>query len=99
MDKKFRFEDLQPHVEMLIDALENRGASSSGTPDVKVYPYANKYREILKQIREKQIAKYHLDLFLNSTKEEIMSLTTQTHRVEKILEAIKIYFYKEFMTR
>lgn len=94
---KFSYEDLQPHVEMLIDALENRGASSSGTPDVKVYPYAEKYREILQQIREKKIAKYHLGIFLQSTADKILGLTTQKYRVEKILEALKIYFYKEFM--
>lgn len=94
-----KFEDLQPHVEMLIDALENRGASSSGIPDIKVYPYAEKYREILRQIREKKVAKYYLDTFLRNTTDEILEITTQKHRVEKILQALKIYFYKEFMTR
>lgn len=93
----FRFEDLQPHVEMLIDALENRGASSSGIPDLLVYPYAQKFREILGQIRSKEIAKYHLDFFLRTNKDEILKVTTQQYRVEKILDAIQIYFYKEFM--
>jgi hypothetical protein len=96
---KFRFEDLQPHVEMLIDALENRGASNSGMPDITVYPYAEKYRDMLKQIRQKTISKYYLDRFLNTNFDEIMTLTTQKHRVENLLHAIKIYFYKEFMTR
>jgi len=94
---KFRFEDLQPHVEMLIDALENRGASSSGTPDLLVYPYAEKYREMLKQIREKNVSKYYLDRFLNETFDEIMEVTVQKHRVENLLLALRVYFYKEFM--
>jgi len=94
---KFRFEDLQPHVEMLIDALENRGASSSGTPDILVYPYAEKYREVLQQIRDKKIAKYHLLIFLRTNKEEILKVTVQKHRIENLLDAIEIYFMKEFM--
>jgi L-lactate utilization protein LutB len=82
---------------MLCDSLENRGASSSGIPDVKVYPYAQKYRDMLQTIREKKISKYHLDEFLNKTYDEVMSLTTQPHRVKDILDAIRSYFYKEFM--
>jgi len=96
---KFKYEDLQPHVEMLIDALENRGSSSSGTPDEKVYVYAQKYREYLKEIRDKKVSKYYLDRFLRVNQDEIMALTLQKHRVQKILDAIKIYFYKEFMKR
>jgi hypothetical protein len=94
---KFRFEDLQPHVEMLIDALENKGSSSSGTPDILVYPYADKYREMLKQIREKNVSRYYLDRFLNETFDEIMEVTVQKHRVENLLLALRVYFYKEFM--
>ena len=94
---KFRFEDLQPHVEMLIDALENKGSSSSGTPDILVYPYADKYREMLKQIREKNVSKYYLDRFLNETFDEIMEVTVQKYRVENLLLALRVYFYKEFM--
>ena len=96
---KFRFEDLQPHVEMLIDALENKGSSSSGTPDILVYPYADKYREMLKQIREKNVSKYCLDRFLNETFDEIMEVTVQKYRVENLLLALRVYFYKEFMTK
>lgn len=82
---------------MLCDALENRGSSSSGIPDVKVYPYAQKYRDMLRLIRDKKISKYHLDLFLNQNFDEVMFLTTQPYRVKNILDAIKSYFYKEFM--
>jgi len=93
-----KYNDLQPWVDMLIDALENRGASSSGIPDIRVYPYAQKYRDMLQLIRDKKISRYYLDRFLNTTYDEVMSLTTQPNRVKKILEAIKVYFYKEFMT-
>ena len=94
-----KYNDLQPWVEMLIDALENRGASSSGIPDSQVYTYAEKYRDMLKQIRDKKISKYYLDIFLNTNYNEIMQITIQPHRVGCLLDAIKIYFYKEFMTR
>jgi hypothetical protein len=94
-----KYEDLQPHVDMLIDALENKGASSSGTPDVLVYPFAEKYRDILKQIRAKTISRYEIDWFLNRNYDEIMKVTVQKYRVEKILESIRTYFYKEFMTK
>jgi hypothetical protein len=92
-----QYKDLQPWVDMLCDALENRGSSSSGIPDVKVYPYAQKYRDMLQQIREKKMNKYYLDQFLNNTYDEVMAITTQQYRVKNILDAIKIYFYKEFM--
>lgn len=96
---KITYENLQPWVEMLIDALESKGASSSGMPDILVYPYAEKYREILKEIRSKTISKYYLDRFLDTNYDEIMKVTTQPYRVEKLLQSIKTYFYKEFMTR
>lgn len=82
---------------MLCDALENRGSSSSGLPDLKVYPYAQKYRDMLQTIRDKKISKYHLDEFLSKNYDEIMAVTTQQHRVKNLLDAIRIYFYKEFM--
>ena len=94
---KLTYENLQPWVDMLCDSLENRGASSSGIPDIKVYPYAQKYRDMLQQIREKKISRYYLDRFLDTNYDEIMSLTVQPNRVKNILDAIKIYFYKEFM--
>ena len=96
---KITYENLQPWVEMLIDALENKGASSSGMPDILVYPYAEKYREILKEIKSKTISKYYLDRFLDTNYDEIIKVTTQPYRLEKLLQSIKTYFYKEFMTR
>ena len=92
-----KYNDLQPWVEMLIDALENRGGSSSGIPDTQVYPYAAQYREVLAQIRAKQISMYHLNCFLDDNHDKIIAITTQRYRVGKILDAIKEYFHKEFM--
>ena len=97
MSNKFTYDTLQPWVDMLIDALENKGASSSGTPDILVYPYAKKYREVLKQIREKKMSKYNLDIFIRMTNEEIMKVTVQQYRIKKLLDALSVYFYKEFM--
>jgi hypothetical protein len=91
-----KYKDLQPWVDMLVDALENRGASSSGIPDIKVYPYAQQYREMLETIREKKVSKYHLDDFLNRSETEIMLVTIQPHRVKHLLESLRTYFYKEF---
>ena len=92
-----KYEDLQPHVDMLIDALENRGASSSGMPNEKVYPYAEKYRNFLTEIRNRQVSKWHLEHFLNETHDEVMKVTNQPYRTEQILGALHIYFLKEFM--
>jgi hypothetical protein len=92
-----KYEDLQPHVDMLIDALENRGASSSGLPNEQVYPYAEKYRSFLKEVRNRQVSKWNLERFLNENHEEIMKITNQPYRTEQLLGALRIYFFKEFM--
>ena len=84
---------------MLIDALENRGASSSGLPNEQVYPYAQKYRDFLQEIRDRKVSRYALEHFLNETHEEIMKVTNQSYRTEQLLGAMRIYFYKEFMKK
>jgi hypothetical protein len=94
-----KFEDLQPHVDMLIDALENRGASSSGMPNEQVYPFAEKYREFLKEVRNRQVSRYHLEHFLTETHDAVMKVTNQPHRTEQLLGALRTYFYKEFMKK
>jgi hypothetical protein len=95
----FKYEDLQPHVDMLIDALENKGASSSGTPDEQVYPFAEKYRDFLKEVRARQVSRFHLDHFLDENYDAIMAVTKQPHRTEQLLGALRTYFYKEFMKK
>ena len=93
-----QYKDLQPWVDMLCDALENKGSSSSGIPNENVYPYAQKYREFLTEIREKKVCRYDLDHFLNRNFDEVMAVTNQPHRTKELLNAIRTYFYKEFMT-
>lgn len=93
------YEDLQPHVDMLIDALENRGASSSGLPNEQVYPFAEKYRNFLQEVRNRQVSRYHLEHFLSENHEAIMKVTNQPYRSEQLLGALRTYFYKEFMRK
>ena len=92
-----KYENLQPWVDMLCDSLENRGSSSSGIPNEKVYPYAAKYRDMLENIRNKKVCKYDMDRFLSINHDEIMSVTNQPHRTEQLLLALRSYFHKEFM--
>ena len=97
--KQLRFEDLQPHVDMLIDALENKGASSSGIPYSKgVAENANKYRELLQLIRTNNITFENLIENLLALHYVILDLSekNQYHRVKKIVEAIDIFMLKEY---
>ena len=95
---KFKFEDQQPHVDMLCDALENRGASSSGVPNEKVYPQAQAYRNLLAKVRSKTISGYDLELFLHTLKNETLELAknNQFHRIDKIVSALDFYMRKEY---
>lgn len=92
-----KYENLQPWVDMLIDALENRGSSSSGIPDVLVYPYAQKYRDTLQQIRNKELSLDQIEQFLNDNYYQIIQITVQPHRIKDLLSAISVYFHKEYM--
>ena len=94
---KLTYDKLQPWIEMLIDAVENRGASSTGMPNPKVFPYAEKYRELLRQVRNKELSKYHLEQVLRQYQREIASVTNQPHRTQQLTEALYQYFIKEFM--
>ena len=94
---KLTYDNLQPWVDMLCDAIENKGASSSGIPNPKVFPYAEKYREILKQVRNKELSKYHLQTILRQYEREIEEVTNQPHRTKDLTEALHCYILKEFM--
>lgn len=98
MTKKFKFEDLQPHVDMLCDALENRGASSSGVPNEAVYPFAEKYREVLRQIRGGSMAFETLIFDLQRLHYETLATTgiNQRHRIDKIVKALDHFIIKEY---
>ena len=95
---KLRYEDLQPHVEMLCDALENRGASSSGIPNEAVYPQAKAYKNLLNKIRENSISGRDVLMMLAVLKNETLALAknNQRHRIVKIVEALDIYLLREY---
>jgi hypothetical protein len=96
--KHFKFEDLQPHVDMLCDALENKGASSSGIPNLKVAPQAAIYRSLLNKIRNREISGYELEMLLGVFLRETLELAkgNQYHRIEKIVFALDIFIRKEY---
>lgn len=97
--KRLKFEDLQPHVDMLCDALENRGASPSGVEyNKEVYPFANKYRELLKGIREKQIGYTLMIMYLHNFEVECLRVVgnNQRFRIYKLLHALDIFMKREY---
>lgn len=98
MSAKFKFEDLQPHVDMLCDALENKGASSSGISNELVYPQAKAYRHILSKVRANEIEDKDLLMVLATLKNETLELSknNQKHRIEKIVNALNTYIIKEY---
>ena len=96
---KFKFEDLQPHVDMLCDALENRGASASGVPyNNQVPTQAEAYRKIVSKIRSKEINERDVLMILSTLKNETLSFAgkNQRHRIEKIVSALDTYIRKEY---
>jgi len=98
MTNKFKFEDLQPHVDMLCDALENKGASTSGMSyNSEVYEYAEKYREILKQVRAKEIGYTNLWIALRQLERDTTNAAkTQRHRIATIVNALALYIKQEY---
>jgi hypothetical protein len=95
----FKFEDLQPHVDMLCDALENKGASSSGIPHSKeVIANAERYRQLLHQIRDKQTSFEDLlnDLYLLKHQTRQAAKNNQFYRIDKIVTALDIFIMKEY---
>lgn len=94
--KKFKFEDLQPHVEMLCDAIENKGASSSGF-DHGAYEFANLYREILAKARNKSLSLEQIEITLNNLKIYMLKVAgSQHYRLNCIAEALDFFIKKEY---
>jgi hypothetical protein len=90
---------IQPYVEMLIDALENKGASRSGLPyNEEVLQYPPRYRELLERIRERKVDRPTIVSELKSLSELVLIAAgnNQRYRIQKIVEAIDIYFHKEY---
>lgn len=96
---KLRFEDLQSHVDMLCDALENKGASQSGfLHNKEVADNAERYREILRQIRNKTISFEDLIYNLHVLNHQTIQAAgdNQFLRIEKIVKALDIFIMKEY---
>jgi len=96
---KFKYEDLQPRVETLIDALENKGACASGLPyNAGVKELAQDYKNMLAQIRSNDITEIFLKLGLNTAKAFALcrSENNQYDRVRKIVEALDFYMMREY---
>jgi hypothetical protein len=83
---------------MLCDALENKGASSSGIPNPNVYPFAEKYREVLAKVRANQHTHATLfsELIYLNCEVKYQARDNQYHRVEKIADALDIFIMKEY---
>lgn len=94
--KKFNFEDLQPHVDMLCDAVENKGASPSGNSH-GAYNCAQMYRNLLTQAREKSIGYSQLAFALYELKLYMLKIAgCQHHRLNKLADALDFYIKKEY---
>ena len=96
----FKYDDLQPHVEMLIEALENKGACASGFPYAAgVAECATKYKVVLEQIRNQDITEDQLVLELQNLHQNTLHRTgpNQLDRVKKIVDALDSYMKKEYI--
>lgn len=95
-EKKFKFDDLQPHVEMLCDAVENKGASSSGVPH-KAYECAQMYRDLLAKARNKSISHRELAFALYELKLYMLKIAgCQHYRLSNLADALDYYIKKEY---
>lgn len=91
--------NIQLWVDMLCDALENKGASTSGFEyNNGVTDFANKYRELLTGIREKRIGYTCMIMYLNNYNIECLlaAKDNQRPRIFKILQALDSYTKKEY---
>ena len=94
--KKLTFDDLQPHVEMLCDAVENKGASSSGLPH-GAFECAQLYRDLLQKARDKSITYNQLSFGLYETKMYMLKIAgCQLYRLNHLADALDIYIKKEY---
>jgi len=97
--KKFSYEDLQPHIEMLIDALENKGSCASGLPYSNgVKEQAQLYRTLLSFVRS---GNHTLELLMQDLydyRHRTMALVgnNQRYRIGQILNALDSYMVKEY---
>lgn len=96
---KFTADTIQPFVEMLIDAIENKGASSSGVSyNSSVVAQAKHYRSLLSAIRNKEITKSQLLNALTLLRTETMQFAgnNQSYRIREILKGLDFFMLKEY---
>ena len=94
--KKLTFDDLQPHVEMLCDAVENKGASSSGVPH-GAYECGQMYRDLLAKARDKSISYKELSFALFELKLYMLKIAgCQHYRLTGLADALDTYIKKEY---
>jgi hypothetical protein len=94
--KKLRFEDLQPHVDMLCDAVENKGASSSGLSH-GARECAQMYRDLLAKARAKSIPYKELSFALFELKLYMLKIAgCQHYRLNNLADALDLYIKKEY---
>ena len=99
MTKKFTFDDLQPRVEMLIEALQNRGSCASGLPYADgVSAMSIYYEDLLSKIRNKNIPYEKILQNLDDYKYAVLFLAkdNQRYRITKVLDALDFYMIKEY---
>jgi hypothetical protein len=99
MNKKFTYDDLQPHVEMLIEALQNKGSCASGFPYAEgVASMAQYYNVLLLNIRDKKVSYdsilQRLDDYRYATL--FLAKNNQLYRITKIVDALDFYLKKEY---
>ena len=81
---------------MLCDAVENRGASSSGLPH-NAYECAQLYRNILENARNKSVSPAQLAFALYETKVYMLKIAgCQHYRLNLLADALDFYIKKEY---
>lgn len=98
MTKKFTFDDLQPPAEMLIEALQNRGACASGFPYAPgVSAVAEQYKNLLDRVRDTQKFLF-LQEELDALAKDVLDKAgnNQRDRLKKIVEGLDIYINREY---
>lgn len=97
MSKKFTFDDLQPPAEMLIEALENKGACASGFPYAPgVKEVAEDYKALLIRIRNKEPVSLQKELNVLADTVMLKAGNNQRHRLDKIVKGLDLYFKREY---
>ena len=96
---KFTFDTIQPYVEMLIDAIENKGASSSGISyNPEVPPQADLYRDLLARVRKREVTKQSFMDELHTLHNDTIRLAgnNQIYRIGRLLSGLDFFMMREY---